>query len=123
CTGYEKIIMDADRCAALQRFAAGVDVSDEALALSAVQEVGPSGHYLGCEHTQANFEQAFYHAEMADNATFEQWSEEGGSWQHERANQRWKQMLKDYEAPPMDTSVREELEAFVARREREILPG
>lgn len=123
CTGYEKIIMDADRCAALQRFAAGVDVSDQALALDAVQEVGPSGHYLGCEHTQANFEQAFYHAEMADNATFEQWSEEGESWQHERANQRWKQMLKDYEAPPMDTSVREELEAFVARREREILPG
>ena len=34
----------------------------------------------------------------------------------QRANQQWKQMLADYEPPPLDRAVDRELQAFVDDR-------
>ncbi len=119
-TGYEKIVMDADRCSAMQRFIGGVDFSEAAQAMDAFYEVEPGGHFLGARHTQDNFETAFWMGEMSDNGTYEQWLAEGGLWQHERASTRVKKLIEEYEAPAMDAGVREALDDFVARRSREI---
>ena len=54
-TGYEKTVMDADRCAAMARFIEGVDISPRAQALDAFQEVGPGEHFLGSRHTLEEF--------------------------------------------------------------------
>ena len=121
--GYEKTVMDADICGALQAFAQGVDLSENAQALDAVREVGPGAHYLGCEHTQRNFETAFYRSTLADNKTFEQWRMEGSVWHHERAARLWRKMLADYEPPPMDPAVDEALQAYMAKRREEIGRG
>ena len=118
--GYEKTIMDADRCAAMVRFAGNVDLSEEAQAFDALREVGPGNHFLGCAHTQRNFETAFHRSELADNGTYEQWAAEGSLWEHQRAQTRWRQMLEDYEAPAMDPATREAIDDFVARRLQEI---
>lgn len=120
-TGYEKIVMDADRCAALARFAEGIDFSEAAQAMEAFAEIGPGGHFLGAAHTRENFETAFWLGDMSDNGTYEQWTAEGGLWQHDRASARVKQILRDYEAPPMDIAVRDALDDFLARRSREIM--
>jgi trimethylamine--corrinoid protein Co-methyltransferase len=60
-----------------QKLAEGVDLSENAQALDAIREVGPGSHYLGCAHTQANFQTAFYRSPLADNNSFEQWEIEG----------------------------------------------
>lgn len=119
-TGYEKIVMDADRCSAMQQFVKGVDFSEAAQAMDAFFEVEPGGHFLGATHTQENFESAFWMGEMSDNGTYEQWHVEGGLWQQERASARVKQLLDDYQPPEIDTGIREALDDFVARRSREI---
>ena len=116
-----KAVMDADICGALQAFAAGVDLSENAQALDAVREVGPGNHYLGCEHTQRNFETAFYASTLADNKSFEQWSDEGAVWHQDREATLWRQMLKDYEPPPMDEAMDEALQAYMAKRREEIV--
>ena len=54
--GYEKFVMDADQAAMMERFLNGVDLSENGQALDALREVGPGAHFLGCAHTQANFE-------------------------------------------------------------------
>ena len=76
-SGYEKFVMDCDQLAMQQRFAEGVDLSENGQGLSAIREVGPGSHYLGCQHTQDNFEIAFYRSFIADNNSFEQWLAEG----------------------------------------------
>ncbi|MDE0238806.1 MAG: trimethylamine methyltransferase family protein [bacterium] len=114
--GYEKTLMDADRCAALQKFAAGVDLSPEAQALDAIREVGPGHHFLGSAHTLRHFETANFLSDTADNSTFEQWTADGSRWQHQRLNARFKEMLEQYEPPPMDQAVREGIDDFVTRR-------
>ena len=103
--------------------AQGVDLSANAQALDAVREVGPGNHYLGCQHTQRNFETAFYRSTLADNKTFEQWRADGGHWHQERAAKLWRKMLEDYQAPPMDEAVDEALQAYMARRREEIGRG
>jgi trimethylamine---corrinoid protein Co-methyltransferase len=120
-SGYEKFIIDADQLTMFQRLAEGVDLSTDAQALDAIREVGPGNHFLGCSHTQANFENAFWRSTVADNNSFEQWRDAGGMDAAERANAIWKQQLRDYEAPPLDPGIDEALIDFVARR-KEVLP-
>ncbi|MFQ5783732.1 MAG: trimethylamine methyltransferase family protein [Alphaproteobacteria bacterium] len=118
--GYAKFVLDADQITMLQRFAAGFDLSEEAQAMDAVREVGPGGHYLGCAHTQRNFETAFYTSQIADNNSFEQWLAEGAKDADARARETARRRLAEYEPPPLDPGVDEALCDFIARRKAEL---
>src|SRR5438445_887732 len=114
--GYEKFIMDADQAGMMHTLLAGGDLSSNGQALEAIREVGPGKHFLGCSHTQANFENAFYRSPIADNNSYEQWESEGGRDLAQRANAVWKKMLAEYEAPSIDPAVDEALNDYIARR-------
>ncbi len=118
--GYGKFIMDADQIAMLQSFCEGLDLSEEGLAMEAIREVGPGGHYLGCAHTQRNFKTAFYRSEVADNNSFEQWEAEGARDANRRATEMAQRRLAQYEPPPLDPATDEALLAFIARRKAEL---
>ncbi len=118
--GYEKFVMDVDQLAMMQALAAGMDMSERGQALDAIREVGPGSHFLGCAHTQANFESAFYQSTIADYASYEQWSQEGSLTAEQRANAVWKKMLADYEDPGIDPAKDEAMLAFVAERRPEL---
>ena len=113
---YEKFIMDADQLGVAQKLAAGIDLSENGQALDAIREVGPGHHYLGCAHTQANFQTAFYRSIIADNNSFEQWQAEGEKSAPQRANDIARRWLESYEAPPLDPGIAESLADFVARK-------
>jgi trimethylamine--corrinoid protein Co-methyltransferase len=114
--GYEKFMMDADQAAMIGQLLRGPDISENGYAMDAIAEVGPGNHYLGCAHTQRNFETAFYRSPLADNNSYEQWEAEGSLDMNQRANARWKKLLAEYEAPAIDPSVDEALQDFVRRR-------
>jgi trimethylamine--corrinoid protein Co-methyltransferase len=97
-------------------FVQGVDLSENGQAIDAIRDNGPGQHFLGTAHTLANFETAFYRSEVADNNSFEQWSEDGGLDAAQRANAIWKRMLAEYEAPPLDQATDEALLEFMIRR-------
>ncbi|NDV86869.1 trimethylamine methyltransferase [Aurantimonas aggregata] len=113
---YEKFVMDCDQLGAMQALMRGVDLSENGQAMSAIREVGPGSHYLGCQHTQDNFQTAFYRSTIADNNSFEQWSAEGGQRAESRANTLCRRWLDAYAPPPLDPAIAEALAAFVARR-------
>ena len=115
-SSYEKFVMDCDQLAAQQKFAAGVDVSENGLALHAIREVGPGSHYLGSAHTLANFQTAFFASSVADNNSFEQWSAEGGLRAEQRANATARKWINDHQAPPLDPAIDEALLAFIKMR-------
>ena len=117
--GYEKFIMDVDQANMIAVLLKGVDLSENAQALDAIREVGPGSHFLGAAHTHANFETAFYRSNVADNNSFEQWQQDGSLDAARRANGIWKQMLSDYEQPPLDPAIDESLVEFMQRRKSE----
>ncbi|MDX5433784.1 MAG: trimethylamine methyltransferase family protein [Halomonas sp.] len=114
--GYEKFIMDADQTGMMQTLLKGVDLSENGQAMDAIREVGPGKHFLGCAHTQANFKDAFYLSPIADNNSFEQWDADGRLDMAQRANARWKKLLAEYEAPPLDPAIDEALLNYMATR-------
>jgi trimethylamine--corrinoid protein Co-methyltransferase len=115
-SGYEKFVMDADQLGMMQVLAKGIDLSENGQAMDAIREVGPGSHFLGCAHTQANFETAFYRSSIADNNSYEQWEGDGALDAAQRANKIWKRMLQDYEAPAIDPGVDESLKEFIAKK-------
>jgi trimethylamine--corrinoid protein Co-methyltransferase len=115
-SGYEKFVMDADQLGMMQVLAGGIDLSENGQALDAIREVGPGSHFLGCSHTQANFETAFYRSSIADNNSYEQWEAEGRQDAAQRANKLWKRMLQEYEAPEIDAGIHESIQAFIATK-------
>ena len=119
-SSYEKLIMDVDQLGMLQRMAEGVDLSPNGQAMDALAEVGPGSHFLGCAHTQANFQSAFYRSNIADNNSFEQWQAEGSVETTERALRKARWLLREYQEPVLEVSVNEALLDYIARREREI---
>ncbi len=114
--GYEKFMLDADQASMTQAYLNGVDLSDNGLALQPMLESGPGQHFLGSPHTLANFETAFWRSHISDNNSFEQWELEGGRDAAVRANQLWKRQLAEYETPPIDEAVHQELVEWIERR-------
>ncbi len=121
CTGFEKLIMDADRLGSYQKvLSQGLDTSDDAFARDAYDEVDAGGHFLGCAHTMRNYQTAFYEPKLSDSENVESWEEGGSKDMRRRAYERWNQMLNEYQPPTMDEAKKEELAAYVAKRKEEI---
>lgn len=117
----EKFVMDCEILQMIQRYMEPeiTATGPEEIALDAIREVGPSGHFFGIQHTQDRYEKAFYQPFISDWRNYEAWELAGGVWTAERAHRMFKEIVAGFEPPPMDPGVREELEAFVTRRKAE----
>ncbi|MEM9748296.1 MAG: trimethylamine methyltransferase family protein, partial [Actinomycetota bacterium] len=118
--GFEKFILDCDQLGAMATFAQGLDLTDNGQAMDELLVHTPGEHHLGTAHTLHNFETAFYRATTSDNSSFEQWTDEGGLDAATRANAIWKQQLADYQPPPLDEAIADELTEYVERRSAEL---
>ena len=118
--GYEKFAADLDQCGMMLTLLRSLSVDDDSLAADAYLEAGPGGNYLGSTHTLAHFETANYLSDLADTASFEQWTEDGRLDLEQRSHNRWRQLLQNYEMPPIDPAVDEALLDFMARRKAEM---
>ncbi len=119
CASYEKFVMDCETLQQMIAYMKPVGTSEADIAFDAIKEVGPGGHFFGCAHTQERYETAFYSPFLSDWSNFENWHDRGAVQTPERANKIWKQILAEFEAPPIDPAIDEELQAFVAKRKEE----
>ncbi len=113
---YEKFVMDADMCGALHAYLDGMAVNEDTLGFEALAELGPGQHLFSTRHTLRHYETAYWDSALDDNQPWETWDEQGGADHAQRANARWKKLLRDYEAPPLDDGIDEALRDFMARR-------
>ncbi|MDG1240794.1 MAG: trimethylamine methyltransferase family protein [Planktomarina sp.] len=111
---FEKYVMDADLLGTLQKMGLGVSADENGQAMDAIREVGPSGHYLGCDHTQKNFKSAFWRSNLFDYKPFETWYEEGAHDTYSLAAERVAHQLASYQQPPLDPEILAALEKYVA---------
>ena len=117
---FEKLIVDAEMLQMMAESLEPMAIDADELAFEAVGEVPPGGHFFGAAHTLQRYENAFYPPIVSDWRNFETWEEAGSIPTDRRANQIWKEMLREYQPPPIDPAVDEELKAFMVRRKEEI---
>ena len=119
CASFEKFVIDLEIVQTLIKVMERVDFTRPELGLDAIREVGPGGHYFGAQHTLERYETAFYQPVLADWRNWETWEEDGALAATHRAHRVYKQLLAEYEEPPMEPAIREALLAFVERRKLE----
>jgi len=117
---FEKLIVDAEMLQMMAEYLKPIEVNAGTLALDAIAEAGAGGHFFGVEHTLSRYQVAFYQPLLSDQRNFESWQEAGSVDTQLRANRIWKQLLKDYQQPPLDPAIDEELCDYVATRKREV---
>ncbi|MGN6464311.1 MAG: trimethylamine methyltransferase family protein [Rhizobiaceae bacterium] len=113
---YEKMILDIDLLQMVAEFLTPLDLSQDALAVEAIRDVGPGGHFFGTQHTQDRYRNAFYSPVLSDWRNYESWMLAGAPTAIEKANRVWKERLASYEKPYIDPAIEEELNDFVNRR-------
>ncbi len=119
CASFEKFIIDIEMMQIMVETLKGIEVNEQTLALSTIKEVGAGGHFFGTGHTYARYETAFHTPFVTDWSNFETWQERGSLTATERANKIYKEVLENYQQPPLDPAINEELEAYVSRRRAE----
>ncbi len=123
CASYEKFVMDCETLQQMKHYMQPVSVTEDDLAVDAIAAVdampAAQRHFFGADHTQERYETAFYAPFMSDWRNYETWSDTGAVQTPERANGIWKKILAEFEPPPMDEGIAEELAAFVERRKAE----
>lgn len=117
---FEKLILDAELLQLITESMMPMQVNTDTLGFDAIKEVGPGGHFFGSAHTLERYENAFYHPILTDTRNYETWDEQGRESAEVRANRLWKQMLAEYEQPPIDPATDDALKDFIARRKSEI---
>lgn len=116
----EKMIVDGEMLRGWAEMLKPVEFSDDDLGIDAIKGIAPGGHFFGSPHTIARYEKAFYRPILSDWTNFENWTDAGAKNATMRANEMWKKLRDAYVPPLLDPAVSDELDAYVARRKREM---
>jgi len=119
-SSYEKYIVDIEILRMLKHEFQPLEVNEDSLAFGAHEEVGSGGHFLGAAHTLEHFRTCFYRPLLSSTENFDRWSKNGGADAAERAGRIYQETLDNYEQPPIDDAVRDQLRDYVARRRIEL---
>ena len=117
---YEKFIVDIEMLRMLKEEFTPLEVDEASLAYGAHQEVGPGGHFLGAVHTLERFRDCFYRPLLSSTENYERWERNGGNDATARAGELWRSALDEYQQPPLDDAIRDELQEYVVRRRTEL---
>ena len=66
------------------------------------------------------FRTCFYRPLVSTTENFDRWTKNGGKDTAARASDIVEKLLGEYEQPPIDDGMREELDEYVVRRRREL---
>jgi trimethylamine---corrinoid protein Co-methyltransferase len=117
---YEKFLLDVEALRILQRELVPLEIDDESLAFGAHEEIGHGGYFFGAAHTLERFRECFYRPMIFTTDGHDRWKNNGALDAAARANGKWRELIAEYEAPPLDDAVRDELHEYVARRRPEL---
>ena len=113
---FEKFVLDVEMLQVMAESMQPVVVDDATLAIDAIDDVGPGGHFFGTAHTLERFETAFHDPLVFTRQNFGQWTDAGAQDAAERAAGVWQQWLRDFEPPALDGDAQAALAEFVERR-------
>ena len=115
-TSFEKMVIDADLLNMVTAMLQPVTIDDAALAVEAIAEVGPAGHFFGTQHTQDRYDTEHFQPMVSSWANFEMWDEAGRVESHQRAETLARTLIDAHVEPLMADDQRMALDEFVARR-------
>ncbi|MFB3881101.1 MAG: trimethylamine methyltransferase family protein [Armatimonadota bacterium] len=103
----EQLIYDNELAAAVRQLMRPVEVSEEALAVAEIAEVGPGGSFIGTDLTTRRFRTEVWNPGLWAGGSTQMWQTAGAVSDRTRAKQRIRQILSE---PRPEPSLSEECE-------------
>lgn len=113
---YEKFITDMEVLQMVAELCTPSSCGTDDIALDALREVQPGGHFFGAAHTMQRYQTAFYEPMAGDWSNFGTWTERGSKDANERATGTWQSILNDFTGPEVDGDSVEQLMASIRKR-------
>jgi len=102
------------------RFAQGLKVNDDTLAVDVIHKVGHGGSYLGEKHTLAHFRERWM-PKVSDTSSFETWEEKGSKSMDKVAKEKVKEILATHKPEPIPEDIEGEISQILKRAEADLL--
>jgi len=114
-TGSLEQIVVVDEFVALnRRVLGGIRVDRDTLAVEAIAEAGPGGHFMTSEHTYRHMREAQWRPTVLNRRGREKWEAEGALDLRERARRKALDLLARHQVAPLPEPVAESVRAAVA---------
>jgi trimethylamine--corrinoid protein Co-methyltransferase len=110
---YEMIVACDEIIGFVRRLMGGISLTDEALALDVVDQVGPGGDFLGSPHTSRFFRQ-LWSPRVLDHRAYAGWIEAGQPTALDNARQTARELVAKHEPAPLGAGVLDTLHQIVA---------
>jgi trimethylamine--corrinoid protein Co-methyltransferase len=110
----EQLVIDNEIVQYARRVCEGYELSDRTLAVDAIEEVGPGGHFLEHETTLSHYREATWEPGLFIHTSLRQWEERGCQILADRARAIARQRIADH-GYELDPEVQRDLEAIYRR--------
>jgi trimethylamine--corrinoid protein Co-methyltransferase len=113
---YEKLVSDCEVLQMIAELCSEAMAGEEEIALEALAEVAPGGHFFGATHTMGRYQSEFYEPFLHDCSNFGAWTEKGAKDTDQRASDVWKKILEDFTPPDLAEERVDDLRRFIEKR-------
>ncbi len=111
---YEMIVLTDELIDMTDHFMKGIEVSDDALMLDELDNVGPGGHFLDTEQTLSRFRD-FWYPGLLDRKIREKWLNSGATTLGQRLNARVKEIIKEHQPKSLDPDKKQQVQKILAK--------
>jgi trimethylamine--corrinoid protein Co-methyltransferase len=115
---FEQLLIDHEIFSYIKRLSAGIHVSEDTLALDAIQRVGPKGSYLDDEHTMKYLRSEEHWEPMVSvREIYEDWREGGEKDVVVRAKEKVDSIFQDHQVAELSTEKQKEIQRIIRNAE------
>ena len=117
---YEKFLIDEEICGMVKKILRPIEVSDEALSLDIIKEVGIGGEFLSHPKTLELCRTEYYNPLLMFRDNYESWLTRGKKRLDVIAHDRLNERLESYKKPDIGKSLEKDLKNYIEKRKEEI---
>ncbi len=114
CNSIEQIVICDELIGYTKHFMRPLEINDETLALDLIDEIGPDGNYLSCDHTRKHYKEDWY-PKLFDRKNFEDWQRTGSKTLRQRAHEKALKLLETHRPEPLPAEVQARLDEIACQ--------
>ena len=116
---YGQLVMDNEFAGMIKHAVNGIPVNDETLSVDIINEVGPFKDFISHEST-FKYMRSQSQPMLIDRRVRDDWADMGGTSMYEKAWEKARDLLANYETQPLPETVCGELRSIVNATEKEL---
>jgi len=119
-SSLEMLMLQHEMIAYVESTMRDVGLSDEALGLDVIQDVGPGGTFIDTMHTVEHFRRELWVPQLLDREYYQAWLDAGAQSTEDRCRAETRRILAEHEAEPMPPDLEKAVTGILASAKQEL---